>query len=225
MWTLQVEELLSKFAKYCKTKAEVHEIAVEKYKSYEVYLGMPAYVLQGFAFILSLDSEWDWRSIVIPISLIISAVLTSIRDYYTFDVRSVNHQKAVVDYNDHQREIDSQLALGIETRQPAEIFLRNIRQKIARTDGLSPVLTTSIRNEYAKQLDSQLQCDNLFFKIANDTPIVKHDTDSVIIPIQDNNNNDLTENPFSEPDARFKERERRYEEFQLHRLNSNLESE
>lgn len=220
MWTEEVEDLLQKFTKYCKTKAEAHELAVVKYSSYETYLGLPAYVIQGFAFVLSLDSSWGWRTIVIPISLIISAVLSSMRDYYTFDVRSANHKKAVVDYTDHQREIDVQLALGLNERQPVEIFLRNIRQKITRTDGLSPTLASNIQKDYAKYLDKQLKCDNLFFQIAiSEAPSVQIEHSSS--NIQKDTHLDL-ENPFPTPDARFVERERRYEEFQLNRLNSSL---
>jgi hypothetical protein len=130
VWTDELEAMLKKWGEQGKGLSWMHGKCDQWFSFWDKSIGLPAGALAIGAGLATAGSpanditKWIFGAI-----MIIAGVLTWIQNYLGWGKRSAMHEEAVVQYQIFADDIESQLALRRDQRQPGKKFYKSMTHR------------------------------------------------------------------------------------------------
>lgn len=149
-WNHALEEILRKEGEQAEALFWMHNQASVLATRYNDFIQIPAIITATVTGFLSATSD-----LVPPVGIgalsVVVGILGTINSYYKFSQRAEGHRITSLWYMKTYKQIECQLALPVNQRANAEIFLRSLRDEMSRVSETAPVLPEAVIMKFKAQ--------------------------------------------------------------------------
>ena len=142
-WNEALEAVVKKEGEEAEGLFWLHNKASLRARRFNDYIQIPAIILATTTGFFSATAD-----LVPPVAIgamsVVVGILGTINSYFKFSQRSEGHRIASLLYMKMYKNIETQLSLPISQRQPAETFLKMLREEMERVSETAPDVPESI---------------------------------------------------------------------------------
>jgi hypothetical protein len=155
-WNSQLEKIISDEGERCLCYSWLHDRAEKRYSTFSTQITLPSIVLatiSGSASIGIGQFIEDSRvgNILIGVTTLSVAILTTVSSYFAWAKRSESHRIAAISYKKTYRFILIELALARSQRMSAKDMLKVVRDEAQRLAEISPQIPDPIIEDFKKK--------------------------------------------------------------------------
>lgn len=155
-WNSQLEKIISDEGERCLCYSWLHDRAEKRYSTLSTQITLPSIVLatiSGSASIGIGQFIEDSRvgNILIGVTTLSVAILTTVSSYFAWAKRSESHRIAAISYKKTYRFILIELALARSQRMSAKDMLKVVRDEAQRLAEISPQIPDPIIEDFKKK--------------------------------------------------------------------------
>jgi hypothetical protein len=138
-WNEALEIVIKKEGEQAQALFWLHNHAAAFAGRYNDYIQIPAIILATATGFFSATAD-----LIPPVGIgalsVLVGILNTINSYFKFSQRSEGHRIASLLYYKTYKNIETQLSIPIEQRQPADIFLKQLRDEMTRVSETAPII-------------------------------------------------------------------------------------
>lgn len=154
-WSPALEEVIKKEGEQAESLYWLHNKASEWTQRRNDFIHIPATILATLTGFFSATDNMI-PAIALGSFSVLVGILNTINSYYKFSQRSEGHRISSLWYLKTYKNIETQLAIPIKQRQPAEALLKELRADMERVSETSPPIPDAVIRLYKEQFKSSL---------------------------------------------------------------------
>lgn len=139
-WHSSLDQLARQYRDVCTLSSELHDRASYGARMKHIIFGLPGPILSIVtASVASLWTSADNIYVIVPFSSV-AAIFSAVHSFFDMSRKAERHCNYSAKYADVAAMVDLQLGRDIDFRTPPDMFLTEIRTKIANLQGTAPQL-------------------------------------------------------------------------------------
>lgn len=157
-YTPSVENLIHIKADECQVLAKIHLKCHEKFKAAESYYNIPIITITALVgFASALDINFKYMNIVIGLLSLFVSLLKSYFSYLQISQKNENHRVSYLQFRQIADEINIEMSLTREMRQPAAYMMHLVKVKMRNLKEVSLI----VPEPEFKRMKSEFQTDEM----------------------------------------------------------------
>ena len=157
-WTIVLEDYFAQTGEKANGLAIMHKRAESIFTRRKTYIDLPVIVGSGAVAFLnagssSLFTDHQLAATALGVGSLVIGILNTVGTYFGWAKRAEGHRMSGIHYAKLYRFINVELRLPREQRMQPGDFLKYVKDQYDRLAELSPMIPSSITNNFAKQME------------------------------------------------------------------------
>ena len=140
-WNDNSEQMLYEWSNQCAEKSSAHDKAGRKNKRYFAMVNLPVMLtsvtMSGLAGFVGDMPYWSYVNVA---GLVGIGCMNAIGSFYNFGQKEQKHFDTATRYHEISIDVAAELNKGREFRIPSDVFVTQVRMRIAHLDRIAPVI-------------------------------------------------------------------------------------
>lgn len=149
-WNEALEGVVKKEGEEAESLFWLHNKAALRSRRYNDYIQIPAIILATVTGFFSATADVLPPQAIGAMSVVVG-ILGTVNSYFKFSQRSEGHRIASLLYMKMYKNIETQLSLPTNQRQPAEVFLKMLKEEMERVNETAPDVPEEVIKEFKKK--------------------------------------------------------------------------